>query len=185
MDLPFQIFIPYGRGGEEINRRIPPASLQTAQPNCRNLLRSRGYPIRYPFELECTTDPKARFYGPLDPITGAKLTETGYVTNLGLVFPARDLRDPDGIIKRGKPGFPMYEVTSFSTSSTLYKIEFFLSIKAHMNSARDITLRQPIVICPMDQQACRDEMDAIEQAANDRPRSTQTIRCCPGHCPVK
>lgn len=36
-----------------------------------------------------------------------------------------------------------------------------------MNSARDITLRQPIVICPMDQQACRDEMDAIEQAAKD------------------
>ena len=66
---------------------------------------------------------------------GAKMSETGYVTNLGLVFPARDLRDPDGIIKRGKPGFPMYEVTSFTTTSTLYKIEFYLSIKvcAHLH----------------------------------------------------
>ncbi len=36
-----------------------------------------------------------------------------------------------------------------------------------MTSARDITLRQPIVICPMDQQACKEEMDAIEQAAKD------------------
>jgi hypothetical protein len=28
MDLPFVIFIPYGRGGEEVARRVPPASLQ-------------------------------------------------------------------------------------------------------------------------------------------------------------
>lgn len=28
MDLPFVLFIPFGRGGEETNRRIPPASLQ-------------------------------------------------------------------------------------------------------------------------------------------------------------
>lgn len=28
MDLPFVLFIPFGRGGEESNRRIPPASLQ-------------------------------------------------------------------------------------------------------------------------------------------------------------
>lgn len=39
--------------------------------------------------------------------------------------------------------------------------------QAQMSSARDITLRQPIVICPMDQQACKEEMDAIEQAAKD------------------
>jgi len=36
-----------------------------------------------------------------------------------------------------------------------------------MSSARDIVLRQPIVICPIDQQACKEEMDAIEQAAKD------------------
>lgn len=34
-----------------------------------------------------------------------------------------------------------------------------------MSSARDITLRQPIVICPWDQQACKEEMKAIEAAA--------------------
>ncbi len=36
-----------------------------------------------------------------------------------------------------------------------------------MSSARDISLRQPIVICPMDQQACKEEMDAIEAAAKE------------------
>ncbi len=34
-----------------------------------------------------------------------------------------------------------------------------------MSSARDITLRQPIVICPWDQQACKEEMKSIETAA--------------------
>lgn len=278
MDLPFVLFIPFGRGGEETNRRIPPASLQlpsrtaetyyelvvTVQQGASNQNRY-AFPIplmRYdtlstfgmynrPETKVVTADnivtlgitlPKWS-YGPLDPITvyiklapnpdwlskakrvtiqkitlsieeeitynpegdeptkkvnkiakhtqpiGTKMPEAGYVTNLGLVFPSRDLRDPEGIVKRGKPAFPMYEVASFTTTSTLYKIEFFLSIKvclsgvltidfflaaptrtdpsrqAHLSSARDITLRQSIVICPLDQQACKEEMDAIEEAA--------------------
>lgn len=36
-----------------------------------------------------------------------------------------------------------------------------------MTSAKDIIIRQPIVVCPFDQQACKEEMDAIEQAAKD------------------
>ena len=36
-----------------------------------------------------------------------------------------------------------------------------------MSGARDILLRQPIVVCPLDQQDCKEEMDAIEQAAKD------------------
>ncbi|KAG7144804.1 hypothetical protein HYQ46_006457 [Verticillium longisporum] len=39
----------------------------------------------------------------------------------------------------------MYEVMSFTTTSTLYKIEFYLTVK----------------------QGCKEEMDAIEQAAMD------------------
>lgn len=273
MDLPFVLFIPFGRGGEETNRRIPPASLQLPSRTAETLYElvvtvQQGastqnkycFPVplqRYdtlstfgmynrPESKVVTADnlvtlgislPKWS-YGPCDPITvyiklapnadwvnkakrvtikqitlqieeeitynpegdeptkkvnriarhiqpvGAKLPEAGYVTNLGLVFPSKDLRDSDGITKRGKPGFPLYEVSSFTTTSTLYKIEFFLSIKvcllwpkisvceidtvqAQMSAARDITLRQPIVICPMDQQACKEEMEAIEQAAKD------------------
>ena len=36
-----------------------------------------------------------------------------------------------------------------------------------MTSAKDILLRQPIVVCPLDHTACKEEMEAIEQAAKD------------------
>ena len=36
-----------------------------------------------------------------------------------------------------------------------------------MTSARDILLRQPIVVCPIDHAGCKEEMEAIEQAAKD------------------
>jgi hypothetical protein len=218
MDLPFVLFIPFGRGGEETNRRIPPASLQLPSRTAETFYElvvtvqqgpSSQYKFVFPIPLQ-RYDTLSTFgmynrpetkqqtadnivtlgislprwsYGPLDPITvyiklapnpdwltkarkvtiqkitlsieeeitynpegdepskkvnkiqkqvqavNTKLPEAGYVTNMGLVFPARDLRDTDGIIRRGKPGFPMYEVTSFTTTSTLYKIEFFLTVK--------------------------------------------------------
>jgi hypothetical protein len=220
MDLPFVLFIPFGRGGQETNRRIPPASLQlpsrtaetyyelvvTVQQGPRQNKSTLPVPLQRYDTLSTfgmynrvenkvvTADnivtlgislPKWS-YGPLDPITvyiklapnpdwlnkakkvtiqkitlaieeeitynpegdeptkkvnkiakhiqnvGAKLPEAGYVTNLGLVFPARDLRDSDGVVKRGKPEFPMYEVTSFTTTSTLYKIDFYLTIKVSL-----------------------------------------------------
>ncbi|KAI1852607.1 hypothetical protein JX265_003089 [Neoarthrinium moseri] len=256
MDLPFVLFIPFGRGGEETNRRIPPASLQLASRTAetyyelvvtvqqgQSVQNKYAFPIplqRYdtlstfgmynrPETKIATADNIVTLgislprwsYGPMDPITvyikiapnldwmakarkvtiqkitlaieeeitynpegdeptkevnrlhkhvqnvGTKLPEAGYVTNMGVIFPHKDLRDAQGIMRRGQPAFPNYEVTSFTTTSTLYKIEFFLTIKASMTSARDITLRQPIVICPMDHQACKEEMDAIEQAAKD------------------
>ena len=36
-----------------------------------------------------------------------------------------------------------------------------------MSSARDILLRQPIVVCPFDHAGRKEEMEAIEQAAKD------------------
>lgn len=36
-----------------------------------------------------------------------------------------------------------------------------------MNGAKDIILKQPIVVCPLDHAACKAEMEAIEQAAKD------------------
>lgn len=218
MDLPFVLFIPYGRGGEEINRRIPPATLslpsRTAEtfyelvvtvqqgPSFQN---KYAFPVpiqRYdtlstfgmynrPETKQHSADnivhlgislPKWS-YGPLDPITvyiklspnlewwnkakrvtiqkitlaieeeitynpegdeptkkvnriakhtqavNTKMPEAGFFTNLGLVLPSRDLRDSSGIVNRGKPGFPLYEVLSFTTTSTLYKVEFYLSVK--------------------------------------------------------
>lgn len=36
-----------------------------------------------------------------------------------------------------------------------------------MNGAKDIVLKQPIVVCPFDHAGCKAEMEAIEQAAKD------------------
>lgn len=36
-----------------------------------------------------------------------------------------------------------------------------------MTSAKDILLRQQIVVCPLDHAGCKEEMEAIAQAAKD------------------
>ena len=218
MDLPFVIFIPFGRGGQETARRVPPASLQlprrTAETYYELIVtiqqspseqRRYAFPVpitRYdtlstfgmynrPESAERVTDHLVTLgislprwsYGPLDPVSvyiklspnpdwlnkarkvtiqkitigideeviynhegdepqrktrtlvkktdtvGVKMPEAGYFTNLGLIFPARDLRDADGIIPRGKAGFPNYSVTGFTTTAGLYKVEYYLTVK--------------------------------------------------------
>lgn len=218
MDLPFVLFIPFGRGGEEVARRIPPASLQLASRTAETFYElmvsvQQGYTEqkKYAFPV-----PLARYdtlstfgmynrpelaerisdhivmlgislprwsYGPLDPVSvyiklspnpewlnkakkvtiqkitisieevvvynhegdepskkvkiiakqtqavGVKMPEAGYFTNLGLVFPAKDLRDDNGILPRNKQAFPMYSVSGFTTSGSLYKVEYFLTVK--------------------------------------------------------
>jgi hypothetical protein len=256
MDLPFVIFIPFGRGGQETARRVPPASLQLSRRTAetyyemvvmiqQNQLEQKRYqfpvPIaRYdtlstfgmynrPESAERVTDHLVTLgislprwsYGPLDPVSvyiklspnpdwmnkarkvtiqkitigideeviynhegdepqrkiktlirktenvGVRMPEAGYFTNLGLVFPANDLRDADGILPRGRAQFPMYSVSGFTTTAGLYKVEYYLKVKAHMNGAKDIELKQPIVVCPLDHAGCKAEMEAIEQAAKD------------------
>ena len=276
LDLPFVLFIPYGRGGEEIAKRVPPASLQldkrtaetfyeivvTVQQGPQNQ-NKHAFPVpisRYdtlstfgmynrPEAMERVTDHLVTLgislprwsYGPLDPVSvyiklspnpdwlskakkvtiqsitvgieeeiiynhesddpkrqtktlarhqqsvGVKMPEAGYFTNLGLVFPAKELRDSEGVLPRVKKEFPMYSVTGFTTTGTLYKIEYYLTVKvqsptppnscypltltsrlqAKLNQAKDILLRQPIVVCPFDHATCKEEMEAIEQAAKD------------------
>ena len=36
-----------------------------------------------------------------------------------------------------------------------------------MNGAKDIVLKQPIVVCPFDHAGCKAEMEAIEQSAKE------------------
>ena len=218
MDLPFVLFIPFGRGGEETARRVPPASLQLAGRTAETYYemvvmvqqghseqRKYLFPVpiqRYdtlstfgmynrPESAERITDHLVTLgislprwsYGPLDPVSvyiklspnpdwlnkarrvtiqkitigideeitynhegdepqkkvkqlakqtqtiGVKMPEPGYFTNLGLVFPAIDVRDKDGVVPRGKQAFPTYSVSGFTTTGSLYKIEYFLTVK--------------------------------------------------------
>jgi Arrestin (or S-antigen), C-terminal domain len=221
MDLPFVIFIPYGRGGDEVARRVPPASLQLPSRTAETFYelvvtlqqgqtdqRKFSFPVpitRYdtlstfgmydrPESAEQVSDHIITLgislprwsYGPLDPISvyiklapnpdmpnkarkvtvksiylsveeevifnhegdepqrkvkslakstqsiGVKVPDAGYFTNLGLVFPSKDLRDSEGIIPRGKKEFPMYSVGAFTTTGSLYKIQYFLTVKVRV-----------------------------------------------------
>jgi hypothetical protein len=222
MDLPFVLFIPYGRGGQEVSRRIPAASLQLPSRTAETFYeivvtvqqgqsdqRKYGFPVpicRYdtlstfgmynrPETAEKVTDhlvtlgislPRGS-YGPLDPVSvyvrlspnpdwlakarkvtinkitigideeiiynhegdepqrkvktiikrtesvGTKLSDVGWAANLGLVFPAKDTRDADGILPRGKAAFPSYAVTGFTTTASLYKIEYYLTVKVRQS----------------------------------------------------
>lgn len=217
MDLPFMLFIPFGKGGQESNRRIPPASLQLPSRTAETFYelvvtvqqgqeqKKFAFPVpiqRYDtlstFGMYNRSEPAQKkedhlvtldttlprwSYGPLDPVAvyikltpnpdwiskakkvvvqkitlgieeeitynhegdeptkkinkmakhvqsvNQKLPEDGFVTNMGLVFPSKELRDAEGIVRRGKAAFPMYGVSSFTTTATLYKIEFFLTVK--------------------------------------------------------
>lgn len=235
MDLPFVLFIPFGRGGQETNRRIPPASLQlpsrtaetcyelvvtVQQGNAEQRKFFTPVPIqRYdtlstfgmynrPESADMVSDHLVTLgislprwsYGPLDPVgvyiklspnqdwlkkatkvmiqkitiaieeevtynpegdeptkkvnriakhtqpIGVRMPQAGYTTNLGLVFPSKENRDTEGIIRRGKPHFPLYSVNSFTTTGSLYKIEFFLIVKVRSRSRAGMRLYGEILM---------------------------------------
>lgn len=228
MDLPFVLFIPFGRGGQETSRKVPPASLQLPSRTAETyyeivvlVQQGQAEQKKYPFPVpisrydtlstfgmytrpesaEKVTDhlvtlgislPRSS-YGPLDPVSvyiklspnpdwlskakkvtiqkitigideeiiynhegdepqvkvktlakrtevvGIKMPEAGYLTNLGLVFPAKDMRDSDGILPRGKAAFPTYAVTGFTTTGSLYKIEYYLTVKVYTLHTVEVT----------------------------------------------
>jgi Arrestin (or S-antigen), C-terminal domain len=218
MDLPFVIFLPYGRGSQEASRRVPAASLQLPSRTAETyyelvvvVQQGQSEQRKYPFPVPITRyDTLSTFgmynrlelaeqvsdhlvnlsislprwsYGPLDPVSvgvklsphpdwlnkakkvtinkvtigideeiiynhegdepqhkvktlikrtetvGMKLSAQGFQRDLGLVFPAKDLRDVDGILPRGKAAFPMSAVSGFTTTAGLYKIEYYLTVK--------------------------------------------------------
>jgi hypothetical protein len=218
MDLPFVLFIPFGRGGRDASRRVPPASVQLASRTAETYYemvvmvqqgqqeqRKYTFPVpiaRYdtlstfgmynrPESAERVSDHLVTLaislprwsYGPLDPVSvyvklspneswmgkarkvtiskitigideeiifnhegdepqrkvkvlakkteiiGVKLPQSGYLTNLGLVFPAKDLRDAEGILPRNRAAFPTYGVSGFTTTASLYKIEYYLTVR--------------------------------------------------------
>jgi hypothetical protein len=54
-----------------------------------------------------------------------------------------------------------------------------------MSSAKDVLLRQPIVVCPFDHTGCKEEMEAIENSARDAGHVTQDDPMLPAQKIVK
>lgn len=60
--------------------------------------------------------------------------------------------------------------------------------QAHLENAKDIHIKIPIVVCPLDEKSCKDEMEAIEEAAREanlidsnNPMLPAPIIVKPGH----
>lgn len=262
MDLPFVIFIPFGRGGQETARRVPPASLQLPRRTAETyyeMVVTVGYgsqdrkqyafpvPIaRYdtlstfgmynrPETAERVSDHLVTLgislprwsYGPLDPVSvyiklspnldwlskarkvtirkieigideeviynhegdepqrkskslvkktenvGVKMPEAGYFTNLGLVFPANDLRDADGIMPRGKAAFPTYAVTGFTTTAGLYKVEYYLTIKVCDCAADPLPALLTTFYIGVDERSQRHHLKTADRSVPSGSRSMQ------------
>lgn len=60
-----------------------------------------------------------------------------------------------------------------------------MNAQAHMSSTKDIVLRQPIIVCPFDQQACKEEMESIEQAAKDASHIDATNPMLPARTVIR
>ena len=74
-------------------------------------------------------------------IVGQKLPEAGFMKVVKLRFPAKELRDSEGFLPRGKPAFPLHAIHGFTTNAGLYKIEYFISVKVCLPLSIFPTLR--------------------------------------------
>ena len=78
-------------------------------------------------------------------VISLKLAETGFEKTLNLNFPAKELRDSDGFLPRGKPAFPLHAISGFTTTATLFKIEYFISVKVRGRPRLVPTLVAPVL----------------------------------------
>jgi len=62
-------------------------------------------------------------------VVGMRLPEKGYMSTINLRFPAKELRDSDGFLPRVKSAFPLHAISGFTTTASLYKIEYFVCVK--------------------------------------------------------
>lgn len=62
-----------------------------------------------------------------------KLMEEGFLTTLTMTYPNKDIRDSDGFIQNPETqAFPSLWCSGFTTTATLYKIEYYVTVKVRM-----------------------------------------------------
>jgi hypothetical protein len=68
-------------------------------------------------------------------VVGQKLPPDGYASDISMRFPGKELRDSDGLLPPSKPALPMHPITGFTTTATLYKVDYFLTVKVRTGAA--------------------------------------------------
>jgi len=88
-------------------------------------------------------------------VVGQKLPLDGYQSDITIRFPAKELRDSDGFLPPPKPAFPMHPIVGFTTTATLYKIDYFLSVKVGIPNSTHFGLRQESFFLTFVRRICR------------------------------
>jgi hypothetical protein len=92
MDLPFMVFIPFGRGGEEVARRVPPASLQLDKRTAETFyelvveLRNGSEIRKYAFPVPIARYDTLSTFGMYNRPESAERT-TDHIVTLGISLP--------------------------------------------------------------------------------------------------
>jgi hypothetical protein len=71
-----------------------------------------------------------------------------------------------GIVDSSSFAYPLH--MGFTTNSTLYSIEYELTVKATLSGAKDLLSTQPLHVCPWDTKTCSQIITSIEKAATSR-----------------
>jgi hypothetical protein len=79
-------------------------------------------------------------------VVGRKLPADGFTSDITMRFPGKELRDSDGFLPPPKSAFPMHPIVGFTTTATLYKIDYFLSVKVKMPQAPYFIFSRPLSI---------------------------------------
>lgn len=96
----------------------------------------------------------------------SKLGELGCTCDLSLEFPAVDLSDKEGIVGKERLEIPLVSRNGGTTTASLYKIEYYLVVKARLSHSKDIEIRHPIVITPFNHATCMSFMKSISEAVD-------------------
>jgi hypothetical protein len=88
------------------------------------------------------------------------------------VYPCKAIQDfRAGIIETSSFLYPMQ--MGFTTHSTLYSLEYQLTVRIYLSGAKDLISTQPIHICSWSAERCAELMESIERATGmvDRKQS--------------
>lgn len=107
------------------------------------------------------------------------LQNSGIARELRTRFPCKAVEDVKaGIVDSSSFLNPLQ--MGFTTNSTLYSIEYEITIRAYLSGAKDLRSSQPIHVCSWDAKASTQIMKSIEKAAATEHRRDSNSHPSPG-----
>lgn len=101
-----------------------------------------------------------------------RLADEWFNSELTLDFPLADLQEKEGLIPKERQEIPISSKNGFTTTSSLYKVDYVIIIKARLSHCKDIEIEQPITINPFDHASCMSFMKCISDSVEYSNKSS-------------